>query len=167
MNGKRLPFLHYFYILERRICRGSIYSMMRSNDLIHEDFDGYHITAEYSSTLFSTTFLGESMLPTTDSRPVLIKMLSAADSYTLQERQEILQKIASLQQLRHPHILPIVSVGMHKDIPYMIMEYLGTQSLDDGLQNRAAGQPVAIEEALLLLSQVGQALYYAHQQQVV
>jgi serine/threonine protein kinase len=162
-------FWQYLYVLKCRICRGSIYSMMRSNDLINENFAGYHITAEHSSTRVSTTFLGESIVPTTGigSRRVLIKMLSVTDSATLQERQEILQKIVSLQQLHHPHILPILSVGMHNDIPYMIMEYLETQSLNDGLQSRAAGQPVAIEEALLILSHVGQALYYAHQQQVI
>ncbi len=141
--------------------------MIRNDDLVHENLAGYRITGKYSSTVFSTTFVGESISPTATSQRVLIKMLSTAGAHTQQEREEILQKIAFLQKMHHPHILPILATGMHEGTPYIITEYLTLESLHDRLQRRTMGQPTEMEEALLILAQVGLTLQYAHQQQVI
>jgi hypothetical protein len=140
--------------------------MLKEVNLINEDFEGYHITSELDSHTFSPTFLGERIAPTTPHQRVIIKLL-AATPCDPQRQQEILHKIAVLQTLQHPHILPIIAAGIHKDMPYIMTKYQPSGSLYDRLQRQPAGQPVPLEEAFLMLAQVGQALQYAHQHQVI
>jgi serine/threonine protein kinase len=140
--------------------------MIRDNDLLNEELEGYRVTARHGSPIFNSTFLGESISSITPHQRVIIKLLSTA-VHTQQERQDILHKISALQQMDHPHILPILSVGFHKDVPYIITKYLPLGSLHGRFQRRRTGQPTAQEEALLTLMQVGQALHYAHQQGVI
>lgn len=141
--------------------------MIREEDLANEDLGGYRITAELTSHTSSSSFLGESISPETSYESVVIELLYAARTHNEQEQEEIQQKIASLQALRHPHILPILSVGIYKDVPYIISEYLSSGSLYDRFQHRSTGQSMPTKDAFLTLAQVGQALHYAHQQQVI
>ncbi len=141
--------------------------MIRDDNLLNEKLEGYRITARIGSHAFSSTFLGESISPTTLYQRVIVKLLSTARAHTLQEQQDILSKISPLQQLDHPHILPILSAGFHKDAPYIITQYLPSGSLYNRFQRRSTGQPIAQEEALLTLAQVGRALHYAHQQEII
>jgi serine/threonine protein kinase len=141
--------------------------MVREDGLVSEIIEGYHITSELGSTAFSPAFLGEPISPTASYQRVIIKLLYTTHTYTNQEQQDMLQKIAALQQLQHPHILPILSVGMHKDRHYIITEYLASGSLYDRLQQLADGQPIPLKESFLIIAQVGQALQYAHQHMVV
>ncbi|MBV9615788.1 MAG: serine/threonine protein kinase, partial [Ktedonobacteraceae bacterium] len=141
--------------------------MIRDDGLVNENFGGYRITTEIGSNAFNPTFLGESISPTASYRRVVIKLLYTVRVHTQEEQQEILRKISALQQLDHPHILPILSTGFHKDMPYIITEYQVSGSLYDRLQRQAAGQPIHPEEALLTFAQMGQALQYAHQKQII
>ena len=141
--------------------------MIRDSGLVKETFEGYHITAELGSHTSSPTFLGERISPTAPCQHVIIKLLSSIPIHDQQKQQDILQNIAVLQQLHHPHILPILAAGIHKDMPYIITEYLPSGSLYERLQRWRKGQPMYQEEALRTLVQVGQALQYAHQQRVI
>ena len=141
--------------------------MIRDDDLRNENIEGYRIVARPGSPIFSSTFLGESLSPTASYQRVIFKLLSALHAHTPQQQQEILDKIAPLQQLKHPYILPILAVGFHKDTPYIMTKYLPAGSLHARLQRRPPGQPTPMEDAMRILAQVGQAIYYAHQQQVV
>jgi serine/threonine protein kinase len=136
--------------------------MTREDGLVSEIIEGYHITSALGSTAFSPTFLGEPISSTASYQRVIIKLL-----YTSQEQQDILQKIAVLQQLQHPHILPILSAGMYKERHYIITEYLASGSLHDRLRQLADGQPAQLKESFLIIAQVGQALRYAHQHMVI
>ncbi len=142
-------------------------SMVRDVSLINENFEGYHITSELGSNAFSPTFLGDRIAPAAPYQRVIIKLLSSSPTYDQQRQQDILQKISVLQKLQHPHILPIIAAGIHKDMPYIMTEYQPSGSLYDRLQRQLAGQPMHPEEAFLMIAQVGQALQYAHQQKVI
>src|SRR5262245_35503975 len=95
--------------------------MMSENDLAGKDLDGYRMAAELESSASSRIFLGESISSTTSGKCVIIKLLHVVDEH--KERERILQDIAAVQQLHHPHILPILSAGIYKDNPYVITEY--------------------------------------------
>jgi serine/threonine protein kinase len=139
--------------------------MTREDDLIHEKIEGYHIAAELISNSFRSIFLGESISSTDPHQLVVIEFFYSVTAHTQQEQQDILQKISVLQQVDHSHILPILAAGFHNDILYIITEYLPSGSLYDRFQHK--GQPLPTKEAILTLAQVGQALYYAHQRQLV
>jgi serine/threonine protein kinase len=141
--------------------------MTREDDLINEKIEGYHIAAELISNPFRSIFLGESISTTDPHQLVVIELFYSAAAHTQQGQQAILNKISVLQQVDHSHILPILAAGFYKEIPYIMTEYLPSGSLYDRFQHWAAGQPIPIKEAILTLAQVGQALYYAHQRQVI
>ena len=140
--------------------------MTREDDLINEKIEGYHIAAGLISNSFRSIFLGESISSTDPHQLVVIELFYSAPAHTQQEQQDILNKISVLRKVDHSHILPILAAGFHKEIPYIITEYLPAGSLYDRFQHGAAGQPIPIKDAILTLAQVGQALYYAHQRQV-
>jgi serine/threonine protein kinase len=141
--------------------------MTREDDLINEKIEGYHIAAELISNPFRSIFLGESISATDPHQLVVIELFYSTAAHTPQEQQAILNKISVLQQVDHSHILPILKAGFYQEIPYIMTEYLPAGSLYDRFQHWAAGQPIPTKEAILTLAQVGQALYYAHQRQVI
>jgi serine/threonine protein kinase len=141
---------------------------MKDNELSGETIEGYHVVTELGFSSACRSFLGERISPTAPHEQVVIKRwYAAAENRTQQELENLLQELAQLQKLSHPHILPILSTGRHKDIPYSLTEYVTSGSLDDLLQRKSPGQPLQEEQALSLIAQLGQALHYAHQQQIV
>jgi serine/threonine protein kinase len=83
-----------------------------------------------------------------------------------QERDKFLQEAQLLEKLKHPHILPIIDVGIHDDIPYIITEYAAQGSLQERLQLQQ-NRPLPLQEAQTIVLQIGQALHFAHQQQII
>ncbi len=65
--------------------------------------------------------------------------------------------------LNHPHIVKIHDVGRCDEGYFMAMEYLTGGSLGDKIHK----SPLALEDALLILQQIGGALHYAHQQGLI
>src|SRR5262249_35760883 len=76
------------------------------------------------------------------------------------------QEAQVLKKLNHPHILPIITAGVQENVAYIVTEYASGGSLRDRIKQQA-GQPLPLAEVLSVLTQIGQALSYAHQQHVV
>ena len=107
---------------------------------------------------FATVYLGRHVV-FKDRPPVAIKLLrielASEDQYN-----RFLQEARLLDELRHPHILSIIEAGvdMENGLPYLITEYASGSSLSSRLKRRR----LIIEEAIDILSQIGQALQFAH-----
>ncbi len=100
------------------------------------------------------------------NRPQVAIKLLRASLFSPKERERFIQEAQLLNVLSHPHILPILDAGMQEDLPYIVMEYAPGGSLQDRL-DKNVGQPLPIDEAITLLTQIGEALHYAHQQNIV
>jgi serine/threonine protein kinase len=108
------------------------------------------------------------------NRYVAIKIVGQfleADPSFAQRFQREAQAIASL---RHPNIVQIFDFGVQSlgspadTTPYLVMEYIHGRDLRAEMNQRhAAGKPFTHDEILHLLSQVADALDYAHQHGVV
>jgi len=93
---------------------------------------------------------------------VAIKLLSAYRA-SQQKSAEFLQEAQFLFDLSHPHILPVLDVGIYDEtIPYMDLEYCPNGSLKQYLKYRHPN-PLAVGEATNILSKIGQGLHCAHQ----
>src|SRR5260370_13893382 len=69
--------------------------------------------------------------------------------------------------MSHPHLLPVLDVGIHeKKIPFLVVEYCPNGSLKQYLQRQHPG-PLPVEEAVSILTKIGQALHHAHQHNIV
>ncbi len=134
--------------------------MLKVNDYI----DKYRLISEVGSGTYGIVYQAQHTFFT--NRIVAIKFMHALSLQNAQERDLFLEEARLLEMVKHPHILSIIDVGMHEGLPYLVTEYAGNGSLADYLK-RQQGKPLPVEEALTILSQIGQALHYAHQQNIV
>jgi serine/threonine protein kinase len=91
-------------------------------------------------------------------RKVALKIWNGA-SLNEQTRGRFVREAKALTTLRHPNIVDVQSYGMIDALPYVAMEYLDGQPLEAFLQN---AQPLRTELALDVMTQILQALAYAH-----
>ncbi|GAC1348891.1 MAG: hypothetical protein NVSMB27_18340 [Ktedonobacteraceae bacterium] len=124
----------------------------------------YRITEEIASGAFGRVYRGEDT--TSSNAMVAIKIMHSAHLASSQERNSFLQEAQFLKMLKHPYILPVLEVGINKEIPYLVTEYAPNSSLLDRLA-KVAPRPLPVQEALLIISQIGQALQYAHRQNII
>ena len=124
----------------------------------------YHISEEISSGAFGRVYRGEDT--SRQNYPVAIKFMHASHHVSAVERSSFLQEAQLLTMLRHPQIVPVLDVGIENDVPYLVMEYAPNGSLHDRLK-QLAPRPIRMVEALRIISQIGTALQYAHQQNVI
>ncbi len=132
-----------------------------------EQIAGYRVLTRLGCGGFGCVYLGQH--PRLINRFVAIKVFTG-NVESEEEQARFLQEALLLDQLRHPHILPILDIGIEEDrlrgsLPYLITEYAPNGSLRDRLE--AIPGPLSPKEALPILSQVGKALQYAHEHDVV
>jgi serine/threonine protein kinase/DNA-directed RNA polymerase subunit RPC12/RpoP len=100
-------------------------------------------------------------------RTVAIKILQLSHFGSQQERENFLKEAQLLEILKHPHILPVHDVGIDSEgFPYQISEYASNRSLRDRIQRQSVN-PFPLQEALTIITQIGEALQYAHQENIV
>ncbi len=63
-----------------------------------------------------------------------------------------------LAQLQHPHILPVFDFGQADSYTYIVMPFIQSGTLTDQLK----GSPVSLARIRQVITQVGEALAYAH-----
>ncbi len=137
--------------------------MANGNPYIGSYFGNYRIMAEIDCGSFGCVYRAQhAFLP----RNAAVKLLHAARLHSRDAHDKFLQEAQLLETLRHPHILPIYEFGIDDGLPYLVTEYASGGSLRDLLRNRSP-QPLSINEAISIISQVGAALHYAHQQGVI
>ena len=138
--------------------------MSNGNSYIGQQVGNYRITKEIASGAFGSVYQGKHIV-FTDEPIVAIKLLHAHLTST-EERDRFFQEARLLKKLKHPYILPIIDAGIHQNFPYIVAEYAPNGSLRERLQHQPR-RPLLSEQAVTILSQVGQALHYAHQQNIV
>jgi serine/threonine-protein kinase len=96
------------------------------------------------------------------ARDVVIKVLPESANQTGIARFR--QEMALMAQLQHPHILPLLHAGVAGTLMYYVMPFVSGESLRRRLQRQPA---LAVVDALSLLSQIAEALAFAHSRGVV
>src|SRR2546426_79734 len=138
--------------------------MADESSLIGKQLGSYHIVAEINSGSYGSVYTGKHLI-FEDDPMVAIKVLHTHLG-SPKEREQFIREAQLLRKLKHPFILSILEASIHNGFPYIVLEYASRGSLRDRL-NQQPDQPLLLEEALTILSQVGQALNHAHQQNIV
>jgi predicted permease len=92
-------------------------------------------------------------------RLVAIKALHADRSARADERARLLREARTVANLSHPAIVPLLAFGETASAVYMVMPYVGGETLADRLQREERLDP---REVRRILIEVADALAYAH-----
>ncbi len=139
---------------------------MKDNDnAISSAFREYQVYAQIARKVSSRVYLAQLPNSAAEQR-LVIKVLEFMYLQSQHEQNTFLQEATALAQLKHSSILPIVDVGIEKNLPYFVTEYAPNGSLYDRLKREAAFL-LPLPEFLRILSQIGQALQYAHNHAIV
>ena len=148
----------YEHIVELRSC------MQRTSGYVGTRLGDYRLTLEFTSSPSNRVFLGESTFY--PKQFVVIKLLDSIGLDARQEREQIFHKVYQLKHLHHSHIASIIDFGITGTTPYIMSEYVSDGNLYTRLQRRFP-QPLPVDDALSILLQIGQALEYVHQQDII
>lgn len=121
----------------------------------------YDIYAELGSGGMATVFLA---LDLALDRKVAIKVMSPALTATPGAIERFRREARTAAALSHPHIVPIFAIGEEPGIAYYVMKYIEGRGLDSVLREDGAQSPAFVQA---ILSKVGTALQYAHDNGVV
>ncbi len=138
--------------------------MTSGNGYIGKQIGNYRITGPLDSGAFGSVYKGVHLY--LSNREVAIKLMHHTHLGEEHERESFLQEAQFLEMLKHPHILPIYDVGIDEGTPYIIAELAPNGSLRT-LMKACKPDLISPEEALTILSQIGQALDYVHKQNIV
>jgi serine/threonine protein kinase len=123
----------------------------------------YRIAAIICNGPFSCVYRGEHQVHT--ERSAAIKLWHSI-RLSQQGQYHLLREARLLKLLKHPHLLPILDIGVHENTPYQVTEYAPRGSLRDRI-SRQSSRSVPVQESLTILSQIGQALQYVHQRNII
>ncbi len=124
----------------------------------------YQIISPIAQGAFGRVYLARHRV--LSNRQVALKLMHTIPFSSAEEHEQFLQEAHILERLKHPYILPVLDVGVHEDVPYIVSEYASGDSLRQRLLRRHI-QPLSSEEAQIILSQVGLALQYVHEQGIL
>ncbi len=138
--------------------------MTMENSYMNRQIGNYRVISELANGAYGRVYLAQHTVLM--KRTVAIKLLHITHLGSVEEREDFLREAQFLEELKHPYILPILDVGIEDGSPYIVAEYAPNGSLRDRIKSHAS-HPLPFQEVLTILSQIGQALHYAHQRQVI
>src|SRR4051812_4540040 len=122
-----------------------------------EMFASYSLTRRLGQTPRSDTYLAFPM-----SQPelaVVIKIFHASCLGPGYEAGDFLRDVARLQQLTHPHLLPMLDADVEEQQPFVVSPYLPLGSLRDHLRTLIPPR-LSLTLTLQLGIEIGQGLSY-------
>lgn len=131
-----------------------------SNQLAASLGDGYRVERELSPGGMARVFIATEVAL---GRTVVVKLL-APEMSSLVLAERFRREISFIAQLRHPHIIPLLTAGDAGGLLYYTMPFVQGQTLRARL---AAGGPMPVREAIGIFREMAEALSYAHGQGVV
>jgi serine/threonine protein kinase len=124
-------------------------------DLTGKQFGSYQIVAPLGEGGMAAVY--KAYQPAME-RYVALKVLPRHFAEDAQFVSRFQREAKLVAQLQHPHILPVFDYGQANDYTYIVMPFVQSGTLADTLK----GQPQALPRIRQIISQIGDALNYAH-----
>jgi serine/threonine protein kinase len=122
---------------------------------------GYRLHKQLTTGTFGTLYLAEQQNTATS---VVLKVLSVPQGLRL--RYEVFSLGTRLLDLHHPAILPTLEVNLDGIPPYVVTALAAGGSLAQRIQ-QSTPHALPLPETFAIITRVGQALAYLHQQHVI
>lgn len=125
------------------------------NDWIGRDLGEYLIFERLGSGSMAEVY--KALQPSMD-RLVAVKVITPSMSDDPHFVARFRREAKIVASLEHPHILPVIDFGEQDDVLYLVMRYVNGGTLHDLIQQG----PLPPQVALRYLTEIGEALDYAH-----
>ncbi len=99
-----------------------------------------------------------------NDRLVAVKVLPALRVASKRAMKQLRQEAVAMSELTHENIVRFFHFGEHETIPFMVMQYVEGQTLDDLLEEKGR---LTAEETIALCAPLAEALDYAHSKGVI
>ena len=90
------------------------------DDYTGKEIGSYHLIKKLGYGAFGSVYLASHRYL---NRTTAVKVLHPRYSNSQQELEAFFQEARILDSLKHRHILPVIDVGIHDDLVYMMSEY--------------------------------------------
>ncbi len=119
----------------------------------------YEILAELGQGAMGTVYRAKD--PSMDRIVALKTVISVAlaSSQGSEYRERFYREARAAGRLAHPGIVPVFDVGEHEGLPFLVMEFIDGQTLDDAVKK---GERLTLERVCEIGQQIAEALAYAH-----
>lgn len=97
-------------------------------------------------------------------RAVAVKILRPQYASDAEFVERFHREAKAAASLSHPNVVNIFDVGKEDNTDYIVMEYIPGDNLKDLIKRDA---PMAMERALDITRQIGEALHHAHQRNII
>src|SRR6266550_6364273 len=131
---------------------------------MQKTFRQYNLTTELAQKYSHSTYLASTT--TEPERQVVLTVFASSLFRFPHERENLLKKTQRIKELQHPHVAPILDIGIEQEQLFIVREYWPNGSLRSRLKKLSSGR-LELGEALTIVSQVGQALVYAHERNII
>ena len=128
-------------------------------DLVGQTIGQYRILEQIGKGGMATVY--KAYQPSLD-RYVAIKVLPPYFAHEEGFAERFIREAKAIAKLTHPHILPIHDFGQEGDLSYIVAQYVEAGTLKEML-----GQPMDLRRAAEIISQIADALDYAHERGVI
>jgi serine/threonine protein kinase len=123
----------------------------------------YHIEKTLARSQYSLLFLGKKVAT---GQQVLLKLWLTARADSAEAQEHVCEEVATLQEIKHPHLLPILEVRVDERRVCLVSEYAQGGSLNERLRQKGE-EAFALDQALLIIEQTGQALQELHAHNII
>ncbi len=130
-------------------------------DLTGVVLDGrYRVIEPISEGAMGVVYRGERLKL---GRIVAIKVMHEQLPAELSSRKRFETEATAMAKLEHPHCAAVIDVGVHDNMPFVVMDYVAGETLRDIVANG----PLPIPRAVELVRQVLSGLAHAHEQGII
>jgi len=92
-------------------------------------------------------------------RVVAIKIMAPQLAVNERARLRFSREARAVAAINHPNVVTIHAVSEHKDVPYLVMEYVAGESLEERIRHR---RPLPLLEIVRIAAQIADGLAAAH-----
>jgi serine/threonine protein kinase len=128
-------------------------------------FAHYSLTRQIGKNPLSTTYLATPL--SQPEREVVIKIFPVSCLGPGYEARDFLRDATRLQQLTHPHLLPVLAADIEQDQPFIVSPYLFRGSLRAQRPTLFSPRHFSLARILQLGIEMGLALSYCHEHTVL
>src|SRR5947209_11294553 len=119
----------------------------------------YRLTRLLGQGGFADVYLGEHVHLNTEAAIKVLRTQLTSEDVALFRNEARL-----IAHMEHPHVVQVLDFGVEENTPFLVMAYAPNGTLR---QHHPRGLPLPLEQVVLYVKQIAEALQYAHNQRLI